>query len=230
MSVDESMAQPALDRVRIASARLTATPPLSGAICPATLEVEFFWDWSVRTPEQIQFAGMLYAAAEHGSPPPSLAIPPGLARSVGGAEPIFNVTFGGGDMPSAPGAVFVGLDGSGEQNLGFGPQQGSEGRRYRMTLPGFSLDFGSTSHIGLALWARGQGTHRARTGPWSNDPIVVAASDPRPPVVSCRARAARQPARCRASHCTRIAWTGPEAARVLRVNPTNPDSECARPG
>lgn len=219
MSVDEGMAQPELDRVRIASAKLTATPPLSGAICPATLEVEFFWDWSVRTPERIQFAGTLYAAAEHGSPPPSLAIPSGLARSMGGADPIFNVTFGGGDMPSAAGAAFVGLDGSGEQNVGFGPQQGSEGRRYRMTLPGFSLDFGSTGHIGLALWARGQ-EHiaPARTGPWSIDPprsfdpIVVTASDPRPPVVPVEhVQLGSLPDASGQSHA-RIAWTGQPGA------------------
>lgn len=184
MAVDESMQQPDLDRVRIATAKLTAVAPGVGSVCPATLEVEFFWDWSVRTPEQIQFVGQLYATADHGSPPPSLVVPSGLARSVGGAAPIFSVNFGGGDIPSATGATLIGLDNGGEQNVGFGPAQGNEGRRYRMTLPGFSLDFGLAGHIGLALWARGQ-EHIApqRIGAWSSDPIVVTASDPRPPVV-----------------------------------------------
>jgi hypothetical protein len=213
MAVDKSMAQPDLDRVRIASARLTAVPPVSGAICPGTLEVEFFWDWSVRTPERIQFAGLLYAAAEHGSPPPSLAVPPGLARSVGGAQPIFSVTFGGGNTPSAAGATFIGLDGGGEQDVGFGPQQGSEGRRYRMTLSGFSLDFGSTGHIGLALWARGQEQIApGRTGPWSSDPVIVAASDPRPPVVPIEhIQLGSLPDAAGQSHA-HIAWTASPAA------------------
>jgi hypothetical protein len=183
VTADEGMQQPALDRVRVVSAKLTAVPAGS-TICPATLEVEFLWDWSVRSPERIQFVGTLYTASKHGSPPPSLAVPSGLPRSVSGPEPIFSVNFGGGNVPSAPGATFAGLDGGGENNVGFGPAQGNEGRRYRMTLPGFSLNFGLSAHIGFALWARAQ-EHIApqRTGDWSNEPIVVTASDPRPPVV-----------------------------------------------
>ena len=80
--VDESMTQPDLERVRLFSAKLMATPPADGSVCPATLELEFFWNWQVRSPKLIRFAGRLYAAAEHGSPPPDLPVPGGLDRSL----------------------------------------------------------------------------------------------------------------------------------------------------
>lgn len=215
-STDRSMAQPELDRVRIVSAALRAVPSVTGSVCPATLELEFLWDWSVRTPEQIVFGGRLYPAAEHGSAPPDTSVPSGLARSVGGAQPLLTVSFGGSDTPSAPGATFMGLDGGGERDVGFGPAQGAEGRRYRMSLPGFSLDFGLSGHIGLALWARGQ-EHTApqRLSPWSSDPAdpsapsptVVTASDPRPPVVPTEhVQLGSLPDAAGQSHA-RIAWS-----------------------
>lgn len=213
MSVDESMQQPELDRVRVVTAKLTAVPSGPGAVCPATLEVEFLWDWSVRTPERIQFAGRLYAAPEHGSPPASVSVPAGFPRSVGGPEPIFSAHFGGGDTPSAPGATFVGLDSGGERDVGFGPAQGNEGRRYRMALSGFALNFGFAGHIGLALWARAQEhVPPQRTGAWSSEPIVVTASDPRPPIVPVEhVQVGSLPDAAGRSHA-RIAWAAQPGA------------------
>jgi len=58
-------------------------------------------------------------------------------------------------------------------------------RRYRLTIPGFKLDFASTGHVGLALWAQGQeNLAPQRTGDWSAEPLVISASDPRPPVIT----------------------------------------------
>jgi len=212
MSVDETLQQPALDRVRIVTAKLTAVAGPS-AICPATLEVEFLWDWSVRSPEKIQFVARLYAAAEHGSGPPSVSVPSGLSRSIGGLEPIFSVNFSGGSTPSAPGATFIGLDATGEKDVGFGAAQGNEGRRYRMVLPGFSLNFGLTGHVGLALWARAQERIPPhRTGAWSLDSVVVTASDPRPPVVPIEhVQLGSLPDAAGQSHA-RIAWSAQPGA------------------
>jgi hypothetical protein len=183
VSVADTASQPDPEEVRIVNARMTTTVPGSGASCPATLEIEFLWDWRVRTPQTIRFAGRLYAAADHGSPPPSLVVPGGLDRSVGGGGALLAVTFLG-DTPSAPGATVVGLNEGGDQQVAFGPAQGDESRRYRLTLAGLSLDFALSGHIGLALWA--QCTERippARTSAWSTNPLVIATSDPRPPVV-----------------------------------------------
>jgi len=207
-SIGEFMQEPPLDQVRLVSAKLTPAAPPSGSLCPATLEVEFLWDWSVRSPGHIQLAGILYAAADHGSPPPSVVVPGGLARSVGGANPLLDITWSGA-VPSAAGATFIGLDPSGEKNVGFGAAaQGNEGRRYRMTLPGFSLDFALAGHIGLALWARAQERiPPTRVGPWSTNPLVVSTSDPRPPVVPVEhvtlASLADAAGECHA----RISWT-----------------------
>ena len=40
---------------------------------------------------------------------------------------------------------------TGDQLVTFGNAQGAESRRYRVTIPGFELDFGPTGHVGLAL-------------------------------------------------------------------------------
>ncbi len=176
--------QPAPDRVRIVNAELKATPPASGPVCPGTLVIEFLWDWRIRRPLKIRFAGRLYPAAFHGSPPPSTAVPAGLQRSLSGADPFVEVNFSG-DVPSVAGATIIGLNEAGDAQVPFGPAQGSEGRRYRMTIPGFSLNFASTGHIGLALWAQGQERiPPQRTGPWSAEPSVISVSDPRPPVLA----------------------------------------------
>lgn len=175
--------QPPLDRVGIVSAELKAAPPTSNPLCPATLVLEFLWDWRVRSPHKIRFVGRLYAAPFHGALPPSTSIPSTLPRSLSGADPALEITFTG-DTPSAPGTSIIGLNEAGDTQVPFGPAQGAETRRYRLTLPGFSLDFNPTGHIGLALWAQGQERiPPQRTSPWSSQPSVISVSDPRPPVV-----------------------------------------------
>ncbi len=205
-TVNLAMTQPDLDQVRLASAKLTPQVPASGAICPATLEVEFLWDWSVRTPGLIRFAGQLFVAAEHGSPAPP-GPPGGLSRSLGGAEPFLEVKFAG-DVPSVPGATIIGLTADGEGQALFGPAQGTEARRYRLTVPGFSLNFDATGHIGLSLWAQAQERIAPqRLGAWSANPIVVSTSDPRPPVVPIEHVAFSSLPDAAGEAHARIAWT-----------------------
>jgi hypothetical protein len=183
-TVDASLQQPDLEGVRIASAALHPTLPAVGTSCPASLVFEFFWDWRVRSPQQVKFVGTLFAASSHGDPPPSLAIPGGLAHSIGGAQPPFVITFNGGDTPGPiAGATIEPLNEAGDAKVTFGTAQGIN-RRYRVTLTGLSLDFGPTGHVGMALWAQGQ-EHilPQRASAWSDHPTVVSTSDPRPPVV-----------------------------------------------
>lgn len=184
VAIDAAMAQPEPEQVRIVSAKLTPTPPGSGSVCPTTLEIEFLWDWRIRRPDRIRFAGRLYPAAEQGSPPPSLAVPAGLDRAIGGGGAVLEITFVG-EVPSAAGATILGLNEGGDQQVAFGPAQGDEARRYRLKLPGFSLDFGVSGHIGLALWAQCQERIAPnRTSVWSEHPCVTATADPRPPIVA----------------------------------------------
>lgn len=183
-AIDTTIQQPDLDQVRIAQITLYPTLPASGTICPSSLEIEFFWDWRIRSPQQISFVGYLYAASTAGDPPPSLVVPSGLPRSLGGAQPPFVLTFNGADTPATvAGVSVIALNEAGDAEVAFGAAQGSN-RRYRVTLSGLSLDFGPTGHIGLALWAQGQ-EHIApqRTSAWSDHPTVISTSDPRPPVV-----------------------------------------------
>jgi hypothetical protein len=179
---DQTIVQPDLDAVRMMNVTLRPVAPASGSVCATTLELDFLWDWRIRTPQQITFVGSLYAAADHGAPPPS-AIPAGLDRSLGGGGAALVITFSG-DTPSAPGCTFVPFteDGS-SQPAAFGPGQG-DARRYRMTLSNLSLDFASTGFIGMAIWAQGQERIAPnRLSLWQANPTVTSTGDPRPPVV-----------------------------------------------
>lgn len=78
MTIDKSLSQPNLEPVRIVSVSLSPNLPAVGSICQANLEIEFLWDWRVRSPKSVRFAGRLYPAAERGSPLPSTTVPAGL--------------------------------------------------------------------------------------------------------------------------------------------------------
>ena len=208
-SIDTAMSQPEPEPVRIVSAKLTPTPPGSGAVCPTTLEIEFLWDWRIRRPQLIRFAGYLYAASEQGTPPPSLAVPGGLTRSLGGGGGFLELTFAG-DTPTAAGepGIIRALNEGGDQAVTFGAVQGSEGRRYRLSLPGFALDFGVSGHIGLALWAQCQERIAPmRTSAWSAQPSVIATADPRPPIVPIDHVALTSLPDAAGQCHARIAWT-----------------------
>lgn len=182
-TADTSVTQPPVDAVRIVNAKLEASLPSSpnSSVCDGTLTIEFLWDWRLRSPQQIRFVGRLYAAAQRSDPPPSLAVPGVLERTLAGTGTSLDIAFAG-DVPGATGATFVALSEDGEHAVSFGPAQGDETRRYRVTLTDFSLDFASTPHVGLALWANAQERiPPQRVGDWSDEPSVIAVSDPRPP-------------------------------------------------
>ncbi len=184
ISVARSLVQPDLEPVQIVSATLKPIAPASGSVCATSLDIEFLWDWRIRTPQQITFVARMYAAATHGTPPPSTVVPAGFDRSLAGGGAALVITFSGA-VPSAPGTTIIPLTEDGEKNAGsFGDAQGGDTRRYRLTLSGLSLDFGATPFIGLAIWAMGQELIAPqRLSAWTDKPLVVAIGDPRPPVV-----------------------------------------------
>lgn len=196
VSVVGSTQQPPVDDVRIASAelRFNHIPSAPQTLCTADLVLEFLWDWRIRSPLNISFRGRLFAADFHGQPPADDLPPGGLQTSLGGpVGTTFTLRFNVLAANGAPTAMWPGfdplvhcvaLDISGEQTVAFGAAQGAEARRYRITIPGFGLDFASTGHIGLALWAQGQEALAPQhVGGWSPQPRVVSTSDPRPPLI-----------------------------------------------
>lgn len=178
-----NVSQPPVDRVRIVTAKLDPALPVAPqtSLCKGVLTIEFLWDWRIRRPEKIRFVGRLYAAAHRGDPPPITSPSAVLERSLSHAGTSLDITFVG-DTPTAVGATFDLLSEDGENIVANGPAQGFETRRYRVKVPNFDLDFATTGHIGLALWALGQERiPPQRSGVWSPDPSVIAVSDPRPP-------------------------------------------------
>lgn len=174
-----STAQPPPDPVNIISAELRPIDTGSGTVCPADLVVEFVVDWRVRSVDQIDFRGRLFAAAtRHEDPPPGM--PGGVMKSLGGAAQPVAVTYIG-DAPSVPGGTVISLDAQGETKVntpGFASQ--GHARRYRITVPNFSLDYAGTPHIGLVLQARlREAIAPGRIGAWGPRTKLTFASDPR---------------------------------------------------
>ncbi len=185
-SRDHVVAQPDPDLVRIVNMDLKPVAPASGAVCDATLGIEFLWDWRIRGPKTVRFVANLYAMPFHGAPPASNVPAAGLQKSLaGGAGVPYEIEFTG-DVPGLPNAQdsVIALSEDGDKQVAFGPQQGNETRRYRVMIKGFSLNYAATGHIGCALWA--QAVERLapqRVSLWSPQPNLCTASDPRPPVI-----------------------------------------------
>ena len=197
-TIGHSVEEPAPQRVALLSAKLNVVAPASGTLCPASLVLDLAWDWKVRSPKQIELVGRLYSQEHRGEPPANSNRPNRLQSALnieGGAA--FHLSFDGeaiaqpGNHPTLNGTVEY-LSNDGKSFLA-SPLEFNGTRRYRLTLNGFSLDFANTGHIGLALWARGQENRPPqRFGPWTGEPettedrgpLIVSASDPRPPVIA----------------------------------------------
>jgi hypothetical protein len=170
--------QPPTAAVQLLAANLVAIDPGSGSACPATLTFEFSVDWRVRRVARIDLAGRLFAAPTRSTPPPN-ATPTALQRQLGGASAPLAITFAG-DTPSIAGGTIIALNQGGDAQVTPGDAGQGSTRRYRVTVPGFTLDYGGTPHIGFVLRARlVERRAPGRTGPWSPSPSLCYASDPR---------------------------------------------------
>ncbi|ENO88317.1 hypothetical protein [Thauera linaloolentis] len=172
--------QPAPETVQFVDATLVPTDPGPPAtVCPAELRLEFVLDWRARRVASAEFRGRLFAAAtRHDEPSSGLGLMPvAMQTSLTGASKAVKVTFAG-DVPSVAGGSIIALNEQGNAEVAPGPAQG-DSRRYRLTVPGFALDFAATPHIGLVLWGRVQERLAPmRLGAWSREKLAYG-SDPR---------------------------------------------------
>ena len=160
-------------------------------LCPGTLVVELSWDWANRSPASIDLVGRRYGQSTPAERPADLSIPATLPASLtSGSGAMARIEFAAGGQVSAVtpgsglsvGVEHVSLDG---RQLVTTPVTNQGPRRYRVTVTGLQLDFSSAPMIGVATWARGtEAVFPQRVGPWSAEPSVASASDPRPPVMS----------------------------------------------
>jgi hypothetical protein len=182
--------EPPVDIVTLTSARIDVTSAPTGGLCDATLSFEFAWDWAVRTPNQVQFAGRLYGQAKLDDPPADLSIPAGFASGLGVPGSPLTIAFApdGTAVASSVSAGLVAivryLSADGRTVLG-APVQDPAPRRYKIEVTGYRLDFDAVSRQGIALWGRGREARAPqRVGDWSTHPIIASTADPRPPLIT----------------------------------------------
>ena len=203
--------EPAVQKVRLLSARLDCTAPAAGSVCDGTLTLDVSWDWTVRRPRLLQLTGRLYAAAKPRSAPADLSVPAGLAISFPGpAGALFTLTFNGANAGSVPAGSSLAYVTDDMKSVQAAPVVVTGPRRYRITISGFKLDFAVAGHIGLALWGRGQeNLAPQRMGDWSPEPLLASASDPRPPVITASHEDVQLAslADARGEHRARLSWT-----------------------
>jgi hypothetical protein len=174
--------QPDLTPVQFLAADLRATDPGSGTLCPATLTFEISIDWRVRRPQRVEISGQLFASASRHQAPPSLAPAPGVQKALGGPLVPLSITFAG-DVPSVAGGTVEALNSDGTTVVTPGEAGQGTTRRYKVSVPGFSLNYAATQHVGINLRARPvERIAPGRLGPWAPVdayPRVAYASDPR---------------------------------------------------
>ena len=204
--------EPKVAQVSLVTARLdTGAPPAPpGSVCDATLTLDLTWDWTVRRPKRLLLVGRLYAAAKPGLPPADLSIPAGMPSNFpGGPGAPFVLTFNGANAGTVPASATLAYISDDAKQVLAGPVAVAGPRRYRVTIPGFKLDFAANGHIGLAMWAQAQeNLAPQRTGAWSAEPLVTSASDPRPPVITAQHEDVQLAslADARGEHRARLAW------------------------
>ena len=163
---------------------LRFNPDLASAVgrsLPATLQVDLVWDWEDKGPSEIELVGMFFSTSSPGSAPTGLQFSSGGATSPS-ARLVFSQPAGGGnsEVPALTGATGTVVILPAESGDG-------EAVRYRITLPGFTLDFSSLSRLSYAVFARA----REKVNPALPSPFSPAVSinvmDPlpaEPPLIS----------------------------------------------
>ncbi|HUP02726.1 MAG TPA: hypothetical protein VMU19_01975 [Bryobacteraceae bacterium] len=148
----------------------------AGQKVPATLQIDFMWNWQDRAPGQIRFTGKFVPAVATTLDPPFLG---GFATTSGGAPnanpAILTFNYGSSNPDTVdPTTVIPAIDADHATN---GPvvildKQGSpataaptEQILYRVQITGFMLDFSSANELDFVLYATA--TEQIRPGEWS---------------------------------------------------------------
>lgn len=223
--------QPPPDPVQIADLQLVPVDPGAPAtVCPGTMSVDFVLDWRVRRVQSVRFRGRLFSATTRHDDPPA-GFPAQVQTALSGTLASVVVNFSG-DVPSVSTGSIVCLDPQGKEQVAPGHSTQGNSRRYRLTMPGFQLDYAATPHIGLALQARlTERLAPSRTGPWSPATRVAYASDPRarPTAVTPLVPLASLPDARGECHA-RLSWNAQPAAAGYVVYTSNEHTLYERTG
>ena len=167
----------------------TGSPP--SPIVPATLRIDFGWNWQDRAPGSIRFTGQFVTAPASTLAPPYLA---GFATANSGpigTPVILTFSYSGSDPDTVdPAAVIptvtsghtsngpVVILGSGSPPAPANPDQ----LQYRIELTGLQLDFSTANELDFLVYATA--TEEVQPGIWSDptDQSTAATSPPSPPL------------------------------------------------
>ncbi|WP_421742654.1 hypothetical protein [Cellulomonas sp.] len=164
---------------RIVSAKLTSTYTGS-TTCPAVLQIELAVEWKDRTPTSVELASVFFRTPTADAPVPG-GVDPVAAAPSGMFRRDVSLPFVGERLTGPGDVTIVHLDEKGELAVPPGSDQGTHGRRYRVSLP-VSLDFGSTPRWAARLWLRTPLAVVPDAGFLPDDvhPAVVVAASPVP--------------------------------------------------
>jgi hypothetical protein len=179
--------------------------PLSGTNpYSATLSVQVAWDWTTRSPKEIDLFLSLMRPVDNHSALPTGPVPAGVQKSVGGAvgAPL-SITFNAAHQPQIlAGGATISLVPTPSYNA-----NGHDMRVYLVTIPGFSLDFAGQNEIVAQIWARGE-SNLNPTFSTTAQPANARVLSPQPPP---------------APQLQQIIWaTLPDPAGISRVHLTWP--------
>lgn len=143
--------EPGKPKPRIIALSLGATYAGSPQ-CPAALDLELSVEWAERTPTEVVVHAVYFPMSATNDPLPG-GISPTTAPGNGFLRTTAATFDNTGRLSSGQNVTVSHLDPSGENEVAPGGAQGAEGRRYKLGIPVPSLDFGSTSRWGVAVWA-----------------------------------------------------------------------------
>ena len=176
--------EPAVAKPRIIALGLEST--FAGSpLCPARLTVELSVDWAERTPTAVRVYAVYFPTTASNDPvplgvspdDPTVPLPAGCFRR--DTTTSFDAT---GALSGGPDVSVEHLDPGGADQVPPGGAQGSESRRYRVSIPVPSLDFASTNRWGVAVWLRTELLigGASELSPSAADPAVTSAASPVP--------------------------------------------------
>jgi hypothetical protein len=156
-------------------ANITLKNPKGARQVSADIEITFAWDWADRSPKLMEFSGRFFDASQ--SPPTT--IPTGMATTQVPTGKEAPITLQFNTITNTP----VSTPSGGPSVVALAVQSGDgDVRRYKMTMSGVTLDFGASSRLAFAVWAR---VTLAVDLPFNKfgsyaGPVVARANDPLP--------------------------------------------------